>query len=73
LEKCPPPQLGILIDPNEKTISELKEKINSSVRIRTKEASIKLAIGKENMKDEEIIENITSVYDVILRSLPREK
>ena len=70
--KMPSPQLGILMDPNEKTISELKEKINSSVRIRTKEASIKLAIGKENMKDEEIIENIISVYDVVLKSLPRE-
>ena len=70
--KMPSPQLGILMDPNEKTISELKEKINSSVRIRTKEASIKLAIGKENMKDEEIIENIVSVYDIVLKSLPRE-
>ena len=71
--KMPSPQLGVLIDANEKTINELKEKINSSIKIRTKEASIKLAIGKENMKDEEIIENILVVYDVILKSLPREK
>jgi len=71
--KMPSPQLGVLIDANEKTINELKEKINSSIKIRTKEASIKLAIGKENMKDEEIIENILAVYDVILKSLPREK
>ena len=71
--KMPSPQLGVLIDANEKTINELKEKINSSIKIRTKEASIKLAIGKENMKDEEIIENILAVYDIILKSLPREK
>jgi len=71
--KMPSPQLGVLIDANEKTINELKEKINSSIKIRTKEASIKLAIGKENMKDEEVIENILAVYDVILKSLPREK
>ena len=71
--KMPSPQLGVLMEANEKTINELKEKINSSIKIRTKEASIKLAIGKENMKDEEIIENILAVYDVILKSLPREK
>lgn len=71
--KMPSPQLGVLMDPNEKTINELKEKINSSIKIRTKEASIKLAIGKEDMKDEEIIENILSVYNVILKALPREK
>ena len=71
--KMPSPQLGVLTDTNEKTINELKEKINSSIKIRTKEASIKLAIGKENMKDEEIIENILAVYDVVLKSLPREK
>lgn len=70
--KMPSPQLGILMDVNEKTINDVKKKINSSVRIRTKEASIKLAIGKEDMKDEDVIENILSVYDVILKALPRE-
>jgi len=70
--KMPSPQLGILMDINEKTINDIKEKINSSVKIRTKEASIKLAIGKEDMKDEDIIENIMSVYGVVLKSLPRE-
>lgn len=71
--KMPSPQLGILMNPNEKTIRELKEKIKSSIKIRTKEASIKLAIGKENMKDEEIIENILAVYEVILKALSKEK
>ena len=71
--KMPSPQLGILMNPNEKTIKELKEKINSSIKIRTKEASIKLAIGKENMKDEEVIDNILAVYDVIIKALSREK
>jgi len=70
--KMPSPQLGILMDVNEKTINNLKEKINSSVKIRAKEASIKLAIGKEDMKDEDVIENIMSVYDTVLKSLPRE-
>jgi large subunit ribosomal protein L1 len=71
--KMPSPQLGILFDVNEKTISELKNKINTSVKIRAKEASIKLAVGKQSMKDENIIENILVIYNSILKALPKEK
>ena len=71
--KMPSPQLGILVNADDKTINELKEKINSSVKIKTKEASIKLAIGKFSMKNEEIIENILIVYNALLKVLTRDK
>lgn len=71
--KMPSPQLGILMDVNEKEIENLKEKINKSIRIRTKESSIKLSIGKQNMKNEEIIGNVMAVYNAIIKALPREK
>jgi len=71
--KMPSPQLGIILDADDKTINELKKKINNSVKIRTKEASIKLAVGKQSMKDEELIENIMTIYNAILKELPREK
>jgi len=71
--KMPSPQLGILMDVNDKTIEEAKKKINNSIRIRVKEASIKLAIGKKSMKDEEITENILTVYNVIMKELPKGK
>lgn len=71
--KMPSPQLGILTNTNEKTINELKMKINNSIKIRTKEASVKLAIGKQDMKDEEIIENILVVYNSVLKGLLKEK
>jgi len=71
--KMPSPQLGIIINADDKTINELKEKINNSVRIKVKESSIKLAVGKQGMKDEEIIENILVIYNNILKVLPREK
>ncbi|MEK6875252.1 MAG: hypothetical protein AABX30_01060 [Nanoarchaeota archaeon] len=71
--KMPSPQLGILINVDEKNVNELLEKINRSVKIRVKEPSIKVAIGKENMKDEEIIENILAVYNFVLKNLPKEK
>ena len=71
--KMPSPQLGIILNADEKSIKELKEKINTSLRIRAKEPSIKVAIGKEDMKDEQIIENALSVYNELVKNLPRDK
>src|SRR3989339_664010 len=69
--KMPSPQLGIILNADEKTINELKEKINSSIKIRAKESSIKLAIGKQSMQDEAIIENVMSIFNGVLKELPR--
>jgi large subunit ribosomal protein L1 len=71
--KMPSPQLGIIMNADEKTLKELKNKINTSVKIKIKEPSVKLPIGKQSMKDEEIIENIMTVYNTLLKSLPRNK
>ena len=71
--KMPSPQLGIILNADEKTIKELKNRINTSIKIKVKEPSIKLPIGKQSMKDEEIIENIMSVYNLLLKTLPRNK
>ena len=71
--KMPSPQLGIIANPDEKTINELKKKVNNSVKIRAKEPSIKLCIGKQDMKDDEIIENILAIYNAVLKNLQRGK
>jgi len=71
--KMPSPQLGIMMNVDDKMITELKKKINNSVKIRTKESSIKIPIGKYSMKDEELIENIVTIYNKVLGELPREK
>ena len=71
--KMPSPQLGIILNANEKTISELKEKINNTIKIKIKEASIKIPIGKQDMKDEDLVENISYAYKELVKSLPREK
>ncbi len=70
--KMPSPQLGIVMDANAKEIEEIKKKVENSVKIRIKEPSIKLAVGKQSMKDSEIIENILSVYHAVLKMLPKE-
>jgi len=69
--KMPSPQLGILANPDEKSIKELVEKINKSVKIRNKEPSIKVKVGKESMKDEEIAENVMAVYNSVIKVLAR--
>lgn len=71
--KMPSPQLGLIMNADEKTISGLKDKVNTSLKIRIKEASVKIPVGKQSMKDEEILENVMSVYGTILKNLPREK
>ena len=71
--KMPSPQLGILINADDKAINELKGRINNSVKIRTKEASIKVPIGKQSMKNEELIENITTVYNALLKVFTKGK
>ena len=71
--KMPSPQLGILMHVDDKAIEELKKKINNSVKIRANESSIKLSVGKQSMKDEEIIENIIAIYNAVLKALPRDK
>jgi large subunit ribosomal protein L1 len=71
--KMPSPQLGIILNADEKTLADLKQKINTSVKIRVKENSIKLPVGKQSMKDEDIMENILSIYHETVKNLPREK
>ncbi|MBI2628556.1 hypothetical protein HYW74_00545 [Candidatus Pacearchaeota archaeon] len=71
--KMPSPKLGILVSENEKDISSLIEKINNVTRVQAKEPSIKIIVGKENMKDGDIIENIKSIYQAVLNELPNKK
>ena len=71
--KMPSPQLGIILNSDEKTLNELAEKINTSIKIRVKEASIKTSVGKQSLKDEKIVENIMTVYHEIIKVLPRGK
>ena len=71
--KMPSPQLGILMDVNDKAINDLKSKVNNILKIKVKEASIKVPVGKYSMKDEDLLENIELIYNTILKDLPRDK
>ena len=71
--KMPSPQLGIITNADEKSISDLKDKINHTLKTKIKESSIKFAVGKQKMKDEEITDNIMAVYNTVIKELPKGK
>jgi large subunit ribosomal protein L1 len=69
--KMPSPQLGVLMSQDEAREKELAEKIRKTIRVKTKEPSIKVVIGKEKMPDQEIVENATAVYNAVSAALPK--
>ncbi len=71
--KMPSPQIGILVAEDDNAIKRLQEKINAVVRIKPKEPSIKVALGKQKSKDEELAENALAIYNEVFKSLPKQK
>jgi large subunit ribosomal protein L1 len=71
--KMPSPQLGIVPNEEEKSIKALLERIDKSMKIRVKEAAIKVLVAKESMPDEKILENIQTIYRGIVSALPVKK
>lgn len=71
--KMPSPQLGIITQETPETINPLLERIAKSVKIRAKEPSIKIAIGKQSMKDEELIKNFEAISGGVINALPNKK
>lgn len=71
--KMPSPQMGVISKEDDVTINQLLEKIGKSVKIRVKEASVKVSVGKESMKDEDILGNAEAVYNGLLNVLPVKK
>jgi large subunit ribosomal protein L1 len=71
--KMPAPQLGILANEETEEIKKMIEKVNKSVRIRVKEPSIKAGIGKESLSDEKIVDNLITVYNKVIETLPKGK
>jgi large subunit ribosomal protein L1 len=73
LGKMPSPQAGIIPLDNDNAVKEMLDKMKKLVRVRTKEKSIKIAIGKESMPDKEIEENIHAAVSAIENLLPKKK
>lgn len=73
LGKMPSPQAGIIPKDDEESVKAMVEKMKKVVRVRNKELAIKLPVGKEDMEDKVLEENIASVLKGLEGKLPRGK
>jgi len=71
--KMPSPQLGIIGAESEASIKDVLDKVSKSIKVKLKEASIKVVIGKESMKDADILDNIKTAYNGIVDALPTKR
>lgn len=71
--KMPSPQLGIIKEETEAEIKEVIKKFEKVVRVKSKEPSLKFSIGREDMSDESIADNVEFAYNHILNALPKKK
>ncbi len=71
MSKMPSPQAGIIVKEEDAPIKAMIEKMKKVVRVKNKEIAIKLAIGKEDMDDKLLEENIVAVLNSLKKKLPR--
>lgn len=71
--KMPNPKLGSVLTAKSK-VKPVYERLQNQVKIKAKNnPMIQAKVGDQSMKDEELIENITQIYNQIITNLPREK
>ena len=70
--KMPNPKLGCVVPPNAQ-LAVLKEKLTKTVKMSAKKATnLQCLVGKEDMPDDVIADNVMSVYNSTLRQVPNE-
>jgi len=71
--KMPNPKLGCVIPPSA-NIQLLVDKLNKTVRlVANKGLNLQCLIGKEDQPQEQLIDNILTAYQTVLKQLPEEK
>ena len=71
--KMPSPQLGVLMQEDDASLQVLLVRITTAVKIRVKEPSVKIPVGKLSMKDEVLLANIRAIYQGLIAVLPIKK
>jgi large subunit ribosomal protein L1 len=73
LAKMPNPKIGCVLPPNG-NVKAVYEKLQKTKKLMSRNNPIiQCSVGKEDMKDEEIIDNVMSVYNTLVHALPNEK
>jgi len=73
MSKMPSPQAGIVPKDDDETVKAMFDKMQKVIRVKNKEMAIKLPVGKEDMKDSDLKENIEAVLVGLEKVLPRGK
>jgi len=70
--KMPNPKIGSILPPNA-NVKSLYDKLVKTVNLLTKnEPTIKCRVGQEDTTDNEVIDNILTVYNSVIQKLPTE-
>jgi large subunit ribosomal protein L1 len=71
--KMPNPKAGCVVPPTA-NLRPLYDRLQNTVRVVAKTApSIQVIVGNEEMKDEEVLDNIMTVFNQVIHILPAEK
>ncbi len=71
--KMPNPKLGCVVPPTA-NLKLLVDKLNKTVRLSAKKGlNLQCLVGKEDQREEEVIDNILTIYQTALKQLPEEK
>ena len=71
--KMPNPKAGCVIPPNV-NIAPLYQRLQNMVRITMKsDPIVHCMVGKEDSKEEEVVDNVMTVYNAVIRALPNEE
>ncbi len=69
--KMPNPKAGCVVPPKGAALKPLYEKLQNTVKVTAKTAPlIQVFVGKENLKDDELAENLIEIYSQVESKLP---
>ena len=71
MNKMPSPLAGIIPQESDDSIANMTDKMRKAVRVKNKEMSIKIRVGKENMNDPALIDNIDTAIKELEKKLPK--
>lgn len=71
--KMPNPKAGCVVPPNS-NLKALCERLRKTIKVSAKlQPAIRVPVGKEEMKDEDVAENMHTIYTTLVQNLPQEK
>lgn len=73
LGKMPNPKTGgVLMAENQENVKAVAAKLKKMISLKAKELSMKIAVGKESMSDEHIIDNINAIENALIAAGKRD-